>query len=103
VTFNGQDGYAIGRNLGVEPPRAANAPRGQRQADMQRLRRGYEDYFDGQADGQCDGPDVAYAEPRGYVAVPGPYYYAPPPGYYYPRPYYYGYGYGRPYGYWRRW
>lgn len=119
VTFDGKDGFAIERNLGEAPPRAATASRSQ--PDMQKLRRGYEDYFEGQgrndraADMQAqprrysqrqaqddyyddDGPSVVYGGPA-YVAGPPVYY-----GYYpYPRVYY-GWGWGpRPYGYWRRW
>ena len=52
VTWDGQEGYAIARNLGmVVPgaPREAAAPRSQQPADMSRLRRGYEQYFDDQS------------------------------------------------------
>ena len=53
VTWDGQEGYAIARNLGmVVPgaPREAAAPRpAQQPADMSRLRRGYEQYFDDQS------------------------------------------------------
>jgi uncharacterized protein YraI len=53
VTWDGQEGYAIARNLGmVVPgaPREAAAPRQTQQpADMSRLRRGYEQYFDDQS------------------------------------------------------
>ena len=76
VTWNGQEGYAIARNLGMEP--------GLRRA----RRRAYVD-----EDGY-EGPPVAYG--------PGPVYVAPPPVYYGYRPYYYG----RPYYWgpgWRRW
>lgn len=53
VTWDGQEGYAIARNLGmVVPgaPREAGAARpAQPPADMSRLRRGYEQYFDDQS------------------------------------------------------
>jgi uncharacterized protein YraI len=53
VTWDGQEGYAIARNLGmVVPgaPREANVTRpAQQPADMSRLRRGYEQYFDDQS------------------------------------------------------
>src|SRR5262245_49664972 len=45
VTFEGKEGFAIGRNLGMEPPREASAQREIRQPqqnDLNRLRRGYE-------------------------------------------------------------
>lgn len=121
VSYDGKEGFAIERNLGATPPHAATASRSQ--PDMQKLRRGYEDYFEGQgrndraADMQAqprrysqravpqddyyddDGPPVVYGSPA-YVAGPPVYY-----GYYpYPRVYY-GWGWGgpRPYGSWRRW
>src|SRR5690242_14559813 len=119
VTFDGKEGFAIERYLGEAPPRAATASRSQ--PDMQKLRRGYEDYFEGEgrndraADMQAqprrysqravpqddyyddDGPPVVYGGPA-YVAVPPVYYGCYP----YPRVYY-GSGWGwRPYG-WRRW
>ena len=53
VTWDGQEGYAIARNLGMivpGAPREAAAPRPTQQpADMSRLRRGYEQYFDNQS------------------------------------------------------
>ena len=58
VTWDGQEGYAIARNLGMvvpgapreAAPREAGAPRpAQPPADMSRLRRGYEQYFDDQS------------------------------------------------------
>ena len=130
VTWDGQEGYAIARNLGmVVPgaPREAAAPRQPQQADMNRLRRGYEQYFDGQAADQSGQPQqrqyadrraqpqqpqyddddddgVVYgAPPAGYVPVaPGRrYYYSAPPAYYYGPRVYYGPGPG-PY-YYRRW
>jgi len=109
VTYNDKEGFAVERNLGAAPPAA-------RQADLHRLRRGYENQFGDQASGQQDyrgadraqqryaeddyyGDDdapVVYGRP-GYVAGPPVYY-----GYYpYARPYWgYGYAYGP---YWRRW
>ena len=69
VTWDGQEGYAIARNLGmVVPgaPREAAAPRGAQQpADMSRLRRGYEQYFDDQtqaADQTADPRQRPYTE-----------------------------------------
>ena len=118
VTWDGQEGYAIARNLGmVVPgaPREAGAPRpAQPPADMSRLRRGYEQYFDDQsraADqnteprqrpynerqyGERQYGERQYAERR--VAPPRVYeddddgvvYRAPPQGYVAPRGYYYG-------------
>lgn len=117
VTFGDKEGFAIERNLGTTAPqRAAGA-----KPDLQKLRRGYENYFDG--DGRNDRaadlpaqrrysqnvpqdnyyddddePPVVYGRPA-YVGPPAYYGY----GYYpYPRVYY-GVGWGRPYGYWRRW
>lgn len=54
VTWDGQEGYAIARNLGMvvpgAPREAIAAPRqAQQPADMSRLRRGYEQYFDDQS------------------------------------------------------
>jgi uncharacterized protein YraI len=130
VTWDGKEGFAIARNLGMVVPgaqREATAPTQRRpqQTDMNRLRRGYEHYFDDQSQGadqdatprqrqyadrrvpqrpQYDDDDdsVIYgAPPQGYVAVaPRPYYYAGPPVYYGPRVYY-GWGWGP--GYYRRW
>src|SRR5688500_14925711 len=69
VTWDGQEGYAIARNLGmVVPgaPREAGAPRpAQQPADMSRLRRGYEQYFDDQsqaADQNTDPRQRQYSE-----------------------------------------
>ena len=78
VSWDGQEGYAIARNLGM----AGGVRRARGPAYV------YED--------DDDGPPVAYG--------PGPVYVAPPPvyyGYYGYRPYYYGSPYwGRG---WRRW
>ena len=115
VTWDGQEGYAIARNLGmVVPgaPREASAPRpAQPPADMSRLRRGYEQYFDDQsqaADQNADPRQRQYTErqygERQYAerraAPPRVYeddddevvYAAPPRGYVAvaPRAYYYG-------------
>jgi uncharacterized protein YgiM (DUF1202 family) len=117
VTADGKDGYVIERNLSSTPRAAPHQPQ---QADVQKLRRGYEQYFGAdvpneqgapqkyssrrvqpQYDDGDDDVEFAYAEPRGYYVAPGPYYYGP--RYYAPGPYYYGPGWGRPYGYWRRW
>ena len=48
VKFGDKEGFAIGRNLGQGAPQTATAgtPRGQSRADLDRLRRGYEQYFD---------------------------------------------------------
>ena len=69
VTWDGQEGYAIARNLGmVVPgaPREADAQRpAQQPADMSRLRRGYEQYFDDQsraADQNADPRQRQYTE-----------------------------------------
>ncbi|MBV9347768.1 MAG: SH3 domain-containing protein [Pseudolabrys sp.] len=88
VTWNGNEGYAIQRNLGMVVP---GAPKTAARRAPPRT----QDYDD--AD---DGVEVEYGP--GYAYGPG-YVYGPPPyygGYYYrPRPYW-GYRYG--YGY-RRW
>ena len=69
VTWDGQEGYAIARNLGMivpGAPREAAAQRpAQQPADMSRLRRGYEQYFDDQsqaADQNADSPQRQYTE-----------------------------------------
>ena len=76
VTWDGQEGYAIARNLGmVVPgaPREAGAPRpAQQPADMSRLRRGYEQYFDNDsqaADQNADPRQRQYTE-RQYGRTP---------------------------------
>jgi uncharacterized protein YgiM (DUF1202 family) len=122
VTFGDKEGFAISRNLGEAPPaRTATAPRAQPQADMQRLRRGYEQYFDG--NGQNDQAADLQSTPRQYsqnriqprqeefyddeddmpVVYGRPAYVPGPPVYYSYGPYprvYYGWGPGR---YYRRW
>jgi len=103
VTWNGQSGYAVARNLdrgqgappgagGPPPPGAGAPPPG-----------GPGGPPPPGATAQAPYPPGAPPPPPGYPPPP-PGYYAPPPGYY--APYYYGpYGY-RPYyygyGYWRR-
>jgi len=69
VTWDGQEGYAIARNLGmVVPgaPREAGVPRtAQQPADVSRLRRGYEQYFDNDsqaADQNADPRQRQYTE-----------------------------------------
>ena len=68
VTWGAQEGYAIARNLGmVVPgaPREAGVPRpAQQPADVSRLRRGYEQYFDNdsQAADQNANPRQRYFE-----------------------------------------
>lgn len=51
VKFGDKEGFAIARNLGQAPVTTGSTSRAQpqTQADMQRLRRGYEQYFDGDA------------------------------------------------------
>jgi hypothetical protein len=53
VTWDGQEGYAIARNLGMvvpgAPREAAAARVPQQPTDFSRLRRGYEQYFDDQS------------------------------------------------------
>lgn len=96
VTFEGKDGYAIGRNLGQAKPAATasyaadlSARPASRPAPAARYAE--DDYYD---DGE--GPPVVYGPP-GYAIVAPP----PPPVYYtyypYPRPVYWG----PPF--WRRW
>ncbi len=80
VTFGDKQGFAIGRNLGEAPPQTAAAPRATNQADMQRLRRGYEQYFDGNSQNDVTGSvddepqytqnpqtQQRYAQPQQYV------------------------------------
>jgi uncharacterized protein YraI len=78
VTWNGQDGYAIGRNLGLAPPAS-------------RVARRYAEEYD-------DDAEVVYA--------PGPGYVVGPPVYYGYGPHYYG-GWGGGWGWrgggYRRW
>ena len=69
VSWDGQEGYAIARNLGmVVPgaPREAGVPRpAQQPADVSRLRRGYEQYFDNDsqaADQNADPRQRQYTE-----------------------------------------
>src|SRR4029079_9189540 len=81
VTFDGKEGFAIGRNLGESAPRAATAARSQ--PDMQKLRRAYENYFEGE--GRNDRAADMPAQPRRYSqqAVPQDGYYdddGPPVG-----------------------
>lgn len=64
VKFGDKEGFAIGRNVGEAPAKTAARPhaqpQGQSQANMQKLRRGYENYFgNGQNDvtGSVDEPD----------------------------------------------
>ena len=82
VTWNGQEGYAIARNLGAAPPPA------------RRVARRY--------------PNDGYVpvDPSTVYEDDGPVYYGPPPVYYgyYPRPYWYGgYGWRGGWHYHRRW
>jgi uncharacterized protein YgiM (DUF1202 family) len=67
VKFGDKEGFAIGRNLGEAPVQTATAPRNARagsQANLQKLRQGYEQYFDGQNNdvtGSVDEPDTVDA------------------------------------------
>lgn len=69
VTFGDKEGFAIGRNLGEAPPQTAAASRTnapvQSQAKLDKLRHGYEQYFDGNRQndvtGSVDAPDDANA------------------------------------------
>lgn len=80
VKFGDKEGFAIGRNLGEAPPQTAAAPRTTNQADMQRLRRGYEQYFDGNRQNDVTGsvdepqysqnPQQQYAQPQQRYAQP---------------------------------
>ena len=104
VTWNGQSGYAVARNLdqgqgappdagGQPPPPGAGAPPPPPGGPGGPPPPG--------AAAQAPYPPGAPPPPPGYPPAPG--YYPPPPGYYppgyyYGRPYYYGYG-----PYWRRW
>lgn len=119
VTFGDKSGFAIGRNLGEAPPQtAATTPPPRSQADLQRLRRGYEQYFDDDNDVTGSVPAQRYSQNRrprdddysyddeDFDDVPRVYSrrtYVPPPVYYsygpYPRTYYGP----RPYYYYRRW
>jgi uncharacterized protein YgiM (DUF1202 family) len=118
VAYDGKDGFAIERNLGATPQQAAAPSRARQQANLQRLRHGYEDYFDGGPTGSTPQRRVAQNQAGRYsaqddyyddeddapVVYSAPGYVAGPPVYYYPAPrVYYGWGWGRPYGYWRRW
>jgi uncharacterized protein YraI len=69
VTWDGQEGYAIARNLGMivpGTPREAGVPRpAQQPIDTSRLRRGYEQYFDNDsqaADQNADPRQRQYTE-----------------------------------------
>jgi hypothetical protein len=60
VKFGDKEGFAIGRNLGGATPQTAATPHANTQANLQKLRRGYEGYFNnGQSDvtGSIDQPD----------------------------------------------
>jgi uncharacterized protein YraI len=60
VKFGDKEGFAIGRNVGQAPANTAAAPRNS-QANLQKLRQGYEQYFDGNGrndiTGSVDEPD----------------------------------------------
>jgi uncharacterized protein YraI len=92
VKFGDKEGFAIGRNVGETSPETAAAPRARTQtntqansrtnsrADMQKLRQGYEQYFDGNKRNDVTGsiddeqdaqqypqnaqPQQRYAQPR---------------------------------------
>jgi hypothetical protein len=65
VKFGDKEGFAIGRNVGEAPAETAARPQAkphsQSQANLQKLRRGYEGYFDGNKQndvtGSIDDPD----------------------------------------------
>ena len=78
ASFDGQDGYLIGQNVGMA---AARRP------PLRRPMPGSEDVVD-----EGDGPPVVYGPPRAYYG---------PPAYYPYGPYYRGWGYG--YGWGWRW
>jgi hypothetical protein len=62
VTYNDREGFAVERNLGAAP-----RPSAPRQADLHRLRQGYEDQFGDQAAGQS-GPQGDYRAQQNYGA-----------------------------------
>jgi hypothetical protein len=66
VKFGDKEGFAIGRNLGEAPVQTATVPRANSQANLQKLRQGYEQYFDGQNDvtGSVDQPENNEDAPR---------------------------------------
>jgi uncharacterized protein YgiM (DUF1202 family) len=72
VKFGDKEGFSIGRNLGEAPVKTATAPRATpqgragSQANLQKLRQGSEQYFDGQNDvtGSVDEPDDNMDVPR---------------------------------------
>ena len=75
VKFGDKDGFAIGRNVGEAPPQtAATTPRARTQANsqanLQKLRQGYEQYFDGNnrndVTGSVDEPHYSQNVPRQY-------------------------------------
>jgi uncharacterized protein YraI len=120
VAFGDKEGFAIARNLGEAPPvHTGSVSRPQTQADIQKLRRGYEQYFDddGRNDQAADVPAPRQQSKRAAPRTEDNYYddddapvayapraYPPPPvyySYYYPYPRVY---YGPPRGYYyRRW
>jgi uncharacterized protein YraI len=126
VTFGDKEGFAIGRNLGEAPPQREATVRKPSEGDLQRLRRGYEQYFDDEQDGYQDGyeddrtagippqhrysqrnaprdEDDYYDDDDAPVVYGRPAYVPGPPvyrSYYYPFPRVY---YGPPRYYYRRW
>jgi uncharacterized protein YraI len=72
VKFGDKEGFAIGRNLGEGSPQTAtaDASRGRNPADLDRLRRGYEQYFDGNnrndVTGSVDEPRYSQNSPQQY-------------------------------------
>jgi hypothetical protein len=108
VTWNGQSGYAVARNLdrgqgappgaGGPPPPGAGAPPpppGGPGGPPPPGATAQAPYPPGAPPPPPGYPPPGYPPPPGYYPPPPGYY---PPGYYYGRPYYYGYG-----PYWRRW
>jgi uncharacterized protein YraI len=87
VTWNGNEGYAIGRNVGQAGPVTA-----QRRAPARR-------YAGNDGWEPVDPPGTVYEDAPVVYGPPPPYY-----GYYpYGGPYYYGPGWRRPWHYYRRW
>jgi uncharacterized protein YgiM (DUF1202 family) len=71
VKFGDKEGFAIGRNVGEAPaaaPQSNSRARAGSQANLQKLRQGYEQYFDGNGQndvtGSIDEPDSADTPPR---------------------------------------
>jgi hypothetical protein len=86
VKFGDKEGFAIGRNLGEAPPQPAAPPQADARANMQKLRRGYEQYFDNDPQNDVTGSvDEPATSDQLRTAQSRPRRYAPPPT---ARPYY---------------